>query len=320
MKVIKILIIQSPHYDFSGATLIEGLHILQAKGEVEVFTAESSNYASGLDYSHQLANDADILQYGRETADLVVKTSNQAVRSDLVESIDRPEKTVFIDGEDTHPYIEDPKKYPLYFKREMRLDVDHPKNVKPFPFAIENRYIHNPNEWEDRKFDVACMFGPHDSTKPWRREIEDKLNDMDLENSVIGQLYGGVPDRQDIDTGNRDHPDYYNVLALSKIAVDAHGAHECNSARFWESLACGCLLVTRRNLIHMPHPFENGIHMFEFQDPLSLGYIIPNLLKDDTTMQKIANEALVHAMNFHTTEARVNQFLSECYREGLINK
>ena len=322
---MKILVVQTPHYDFCAASLIEGLNDLEIAGEVEeLYCTEASNYgANGLKGSQAVLELYEAKQFAKDQAGLVIITSNNDVKENILEDIADKSKFVYIDGEDVFQYKKNPHDFALYFKRELRKEgmVVHP-NVKPFPFAAEKRYFLR-KSWYDKKYSVSCMFGPHDTTKPWRTDIEKALSAANLKDSLIGAVYGGSP-LSKIDTGNRDHSNYYEALALSKMSVDAHGAYECNSGRYWESLANCCCLFTRKNLIDMPFPFVDGEHLIEFETPEelaeSLEFYIDNTgcIQHETYIKKIAKAGYQHLKTYHTTKARAQYLLSECKKAGII--
>ena len=313
-KKMKILIIQTSEYDFCSASLIEGLNCLIAKGvKVEIKCSERSNYAA-TKYWNFCDTNSDSLQNFGDESDFVLITSNNGVKEGLIKS-SWEDKLVYLDGEDKYIYNRKPEDYLIYFKREMRINQEHEHNVFPFPFAAENRYFHIKPDFENfhihRNISVCCMFGPHDSTKPWRKNIEDKLIEMNIQNSFIKNNYDGIS-TVDIDTGGRDHSSYYATLANSKIAVDAYGAYGCNAGRFWESLAAGCLLFTQPILIHMPNAF-NINHLIQFSSPSTMEKEIKDFLRDtkeaNKMMVEIAKNGYEHLLRYHTTEARARYFL-----------
>lgn len=311
---MQILIVQSPHYDFNAATLIQGLintNILDEENKLILGSVESSNYASDIklepeDVGH-FANDSDI----------IFLCSNQGVQEHYLNNINNwKERVVYIDGEDVYDFNRDPDDFLLYFKREKRLSVHHKENVRPMPFAIEDRYYRCFPLWEDgsfykRKWNLSCMFGPHDNTKPWRSEIERSLIDKNYVQSFIGSLYGGGG-YVTVDTGNRDHLDYYTVMSQSKLAVDAHGAHECNSARYWEILANGSCLITRKNLIDMPYALIDGKHCLEYTTVDDLLSIIDNMYHTDFALARdISYESYHYCLENHRTHSRAKYILEQ---------
>jgi len=279
--------------------------------------AERSNYAELDGYYSHYEEDENVIKKFAMSADLIILCSNNNVKEYLAFDTGRTD-IVYIDGEDTHPYKKDPKDFAIYFKREMRLDQEHSDNVKPFPFACEDRYF-TPFNPKDKKFNVACMFGPHDDTKPWRTDIEGWLKQANIPDSVIGQLYGGYAVHSTLDTGGRDHSHYYKVLAQSKMSVDAHGAYECNSARYWESLANGCLLLTRKNLIEMPNPYMHGHDIYEYETEQHLMDFITYLMENDVVRIEMAKSSFRHTKECHTTAARAEYLLNEVRLEGLLS-
>lgn len=323
---MQILVIQSPHYDFNAATLIQGLINLKLSNDewanLQLGAVEQSNYAIGHIIDISLPEE-DIVPYGRDS-DIIFLCSNNGVRENLLDQIvtteDYNKKVVYVDGEDVHQFKKNPENFLLYFKREMRLDQQHADNVRPMPFASEDRYFQQYHSIEggqmlenfsSRRYSLTCMFGPHDNSKPWRQTIEETLKAMNYKDSFIGQLYGGGKSSS-IDTGGRDHVDFYSVLCRSKLSVDAHGAFECNSARFWEIVANASCLISRKNLIHMPNPFVNGVHFFEFRDTDELIGIIDNCYSDNfKRAAEVAMAGYWHTIKYHTTEERVRYMMKE---------
>jgi len=303
---MKIFIIQTPYYDFNSATLIQGLRKYSIYFNVEIKCSEKSNYASipGSDFS---VSENEITK-NVEEADIVVITSNQGVKYQYVDLEKYRNKTVFIDGNDRYLLERKTSNYALYFKREMLTRVDYEDNVFPFPFGIEDRYFYNIKG--NKNIPVSCMFGEHDDYKPWRRLIEERLNEIKQDNWVIGKVYGGNKSYS-IDTGDRDHKKYYEVLSRSLISVDAYGAFACNAARFWESIANKCLLFTQPILIQMPNQFSSE-HIVEYRDLEELQRKIEEYLVNHKEIERLSRNAFDYAIKYHTTYARAAYFLDIC--------
>ncbi len=322
--MLKILVIQSKFYDFCQSSLIEGLHELSLQNKVKFYCTEQSNYSKVEgQYDHTLYDDNVAVKFGKDIADLIILCSNQEAKDGIAESIFRPDKTIFVDGEDFSKYRKNTEHFALYFKREMLLSLEHPSNVKPFPFAIENRYFFKShdeilNNIKNKNIYLACMFGPHDETKPDRIWIENTLKNAKLENSVIGNMYDHK-NKVAVDTGNRDHSNYYETLYNSKICVDGYGSLNCNAARMWEGFANGCFILTQPIKIYMPYSFIRGEHYLDFDDEDSLLEAVYNLDNDDYR-EKVATNCFKYVLENHTTIARVSYLLKECELAGVINE
>ena len=138
---MKILVIQSPHYDFNAATLIQGLHNCIENGALhKLICAERSNYAELDGYYSYYEPDENTIKKYAISADLIILCSNNNVKEYLAFDTGRDD-IIYMDGEDTHPYIKDPNNFALYFKREMRLNLDHPNNQLLFVYSRPSQFL-----------------------------------------------------------------------------------------------------------------------------------------------------------------------------------
>ena len=300
---MKILVIQTPHYDALSSTLIQGLKKLELKNQIEeVRCVEDSNY------SNDKMSFGEALRYGRKS-DLIVLTSNNGVQEDLIKSIDRMEKTVYLDGEDYGDLKKNPSDFPLYLKKEKRLSETHPKNVIALPIAIEDRFL-LPFDFDKKNMEVVCMLGLCGNTKPWRTEIEERMKLRNFENSFVGELYGGT--KKDVANTERHNDDYLEMMANSKRSIDSLGAYRANCFRFWESLALGCCLFTQPLEIPIPkNPLIEGEHYIVYKD----GYDLVLKLEDSISnneWREIAECGHEFVKKYHLTEHRAKYFLETC--------
>jgi len=343
----KILIIQTPHYDFTTSNLIEGLHhlITRRKEDIELFTTEESNYSYA--YNLGLLNnytmkEEEVVEYGQQEADIIVLTSNRDIKLNLVKKINRPEKMVYLDGLDEYNLADYPHKYVCYFKREFIVgtiyDENKTDNMIPFPFGIENRYFTKYVDGDNlaiHELDVSklkfpkekdimfsCMFGKTDKMKPWRTWISNTIQGMALKNSVTSAVYGndGLYKRKFyINTGGRYHYSYYESLYNARISVDGYGAFGASTSRFWESLANGCLVLSQP----VRHAWPEGSKLIEDEDYVAYADSdelidkVRMLDKDLDLVDRIAKSGFKKVKKYHTSEARAKFFLKECKRFGL---
>jgi spore maturation protein CgeB len=103
------------------------------------------------------------------------------------------------------------------------------------------------------------------------------------------------------------------------MSVDAYGAHGCNAARFWEIIGQGSLLITQPVMIFMPYPFLEGQDYWEFKDMDQLEFVVRYALDNPDQTADMAKSAHSHALQYHSSPARViymlreaNKFIPDC--------
>jgi hypothetical protein len=90
---VNVLFVTTPRYDYTTATLVEGLNALEG---IELRTTTAGNYAR----PQQVLGREDALAYGRSAA-LLILGYNRGVDADLHWSIDNPRAIrIFVDGGD----------------------------------------------------------------------------------------------------------------------------------------------------------------------------------------------------------------------------
>ena len=303
---MKILCIHPPHFDHSFATLSEGLKELKKEQEIEIKWTAKSNYA---DEKHILS-DGEAIEFGKE-ANLILVTSNNGVKHHIHEAIGDYSKTIYIDGEDSYQYRENPSRFAVYFKREMRLETDHHlSNVVPLPFAAESRYFYW-KEGTEKELDLSCTFGPSDDSKPWRPKIEDALKRAHFENSFIGQVSPSMWQQEGKTAGSDE---YYWTIARSKVSVSARGGQGANiCGRQFEVLANFSCLVDQRIYVAFDYPLINGIHYVAYDNENDVVDAVKYALEEDRWAE-IAKNSYEYTKKYHTSKARAIYFLLTCVK------
>ena len=339
---MKILIVCSPEYDFTASQTCEGLHNLkiQDKQNIDFRVTEKSNYSycysSGLMHNYYIS-DKEAVDFGKES-DLIILCSNRFVKEHIVEMINKPEKTIYIDGLDEYQFYKEPSHYILYFKREKMRFLNYADNIFPFPMCTENRYftchidgdldkIYNLDcsklnfKYNHKNLSVSCMFGKTDKKKIWREWIQQTVSDMNIENSTIKPIYSKSIDKTKfyIDTGKRYHYDYCENLFNSKISIDGLGASGASTSRFWESLANGCCLFTQHIQVEFPdHNFVENEDYISFDDKDDLKDKLNYLLKNENELQIIAENGFKKTIKYHSSKNRVQYLLDKCKEYKII--
>ncbi len=223
---------------------------------------------------------------------------------------------IFSEGEDYQSFITirhiKNKYHPaVCFKREYIQDEInrnggdlHP--IYPLPFCAVTDNM--PPDNENKDIDVFGIFG---STFPIREHIVRLLNtspDLSGYNVYVGinNFSNPIPNNKSM----LPYQDYLKLMARAKINVVARGWGN-DSVRRFEAM-CYSGLVMSDNLPTMtPEPFVDKQHIVYYNNDLS-GLIeqIKHYLNNNEDRKRIGKAGREHCMVHHTTQARVQQFLS----------
>jgi hypothetical protein len=316
---IKLLIVQCSEYDYTVATLIEGLHEYCKNNKDIIFKCVSdSNYAKH--YKDYTISEQDIEEYVK-SCDFIVTTSNRWVRYDLVKKFYNINKVIFLDGSDSMDFTADPKDFVLYFKREL-LKENKILNVKPFPFAAENRYFFNNNIdlnnlynsfekiWDNKLIKVCCLLST-DNNRNHRYKIKNTIDSKysGFEWYVGDPVMGGTKTGIDSIVGKLHNDAYYDLLKNTKISVDAWGAGKL-TGRMFESLANGCLLFQQPidDLLYYDELKVDKEIVFYYNE----GELIEKIeyyINNEKESKDIAYNGFVKLLKSHTTLSRAKYFI-----------
>ena len=318
MKRIAI-IIPSQGEDYLKSTVLDGLSQLSREGHVEFRVSSILKKDEFADYAC-VADLILIIWWGKKKFDL-----------ELVERINRWERTVFIDGSEvgsnngmTHRYDFDIqygilsgtdhgpgapnqvmlKQCALYFRREK----PYGSGIMPLPYGIEERYTKYYDANKEKDIDFACMFG-QDEYPRMRRHAKKLLTKWCDAN---GFTYRVEP--------TKTADEFYQLLARAKVGVSIGGGGY-DTARFWEILANNCLVLCERIDIFQPDSgafdYEriwefNNLYDFQYQlekigEFLRTGYTTVDLTTEYNAI-----------LETHGAKARVLTILYEARKKGII--
>ena len=319
----KILFINNPHYNHSSATLLEGLIENKEEYDLELYCTTPYNYAMIKNKWDYVVYSKDAVEKLVDICDVVVLVNDGYSPKAAVPFEVRKEKGVYLDSNDHADYLDSPINYKFYLKREMRMNEEHLENVFPFWFAAENRYYFGGKDfetlWKNKKTSLACMMGI-DKMKPWRFEISNilKWTYEQREDFILDPVYGGADDSE-LDTGQRHWSNFFDALVGSKVSVDGYGAGLANNTgRFFESIACGCVLFYQPITTYLANPFTDGENIMIYDSTAHLVEKINSIIDDDKKMKEIAYAGFNHVLNYHTTKRRGYEFLELCKGFNLI--
>jgi len=307
-----VFIISPFHYCHCVATLVEGLQ----KSGIKVFSNTSHNYVK-----NQLFNIDTAIKVA-EKCDVVVLAHSaleEKYKEILLPLVNSVRVDVFLDGSDNKEYEAQPSDYKLYLKREYLGTTEN--NVHPFLFGIEDRYFAHTNKahqeiWSNKIDDLVCIMSACEK-RPWRFDIIQSLKDtFDKDDTVFVGEYREGTALTSVDTGDRHFSGYFGKLLGSRISVDAYGAFGARqTGRFWESIANGCLVMYQNiEPYRWNNTFEDGIHFISYSDTDELIEKACYYVGNPDKAEEIARKGYDHALEYHTTSCRSNEFLSLCER------
>jgi hypothetical protein len=184
----------------------------------------------------------------------------------------------------------------------------HSSKLKPLPLS----YIENPN------------FNPSDSKTisvsyivrlPIYLNIRHKLGEIKIfkERVKIARflkqfknsfIYLDLQHRKGL-----PHETYLRILSQSLCSVSTFGAGY-DTYRYWEIPYSGSVLISRKPRTLIPNNFEEGKHVFFFDNLRELKQHVKYLIEDPDTAIKIGREAREFVMKYHSPEARARMIIN----------
>ena len=307
---MKILYINSSVYDFLTASIIEGLNALSKEMPLELICTAQANYAR----RYQVWS-RDRIRRNHGRFDLVILGTNRGVDTELFQDLDCSSRAICIDGADSPEFAHPPQHFCLYFKRELLVAPS--ANILPCPFAVERRWLY-PLSKRIKYFLSAC-FGP---TTPCRTRLLEFLGSLRLDNTHVGvvrqnrwQAIAGICRGQSSFHAALQHrfavghnSRYYQVLQASRLALAPHG-EGVDTARWWEILGCGSVLVAPESRLCMPFPFVPGEHYLSYASHDDLAEKLSWANGNRAEVNRIQLAARSHVLRHHTSKERARQIV-----------
>lgn len=200
------------------------------------------------------------------------------------------------------------------------------KNVYPLPFGIEDRVINKFND--NPEFLLSCMI--RTSRVVERNKLVDFLKNkqkhidkifLDLipydDESWKEMERNGASDisLKKSDRGYANHNKaYYHQLNNSVACISIPGGG-FETFRYWEILASGSLLVSKRNALKMPNELVEGVHYLGFDTIDDLDETIQFIIENPSKIRKIRREGYDYSMNNHRSVNRAKYLISTVFNE-----
>ncbi|MBI3118687.1 MAG: glycosyltransferase [Candidatus Hydrogenedentes bacterium] len=175
-----------------------------------------------------------------------------------------------------------------YFKREMLQGVEYGKDVYPLPFAYPaERAVKAVSQDKSNDF----FWAGHRISGLRRLYLEA------LEQRLGRPLDATMPPEE-----------YIERLRESVIGLNCFG-FGFDTVRYWEVPANGCMLLSERLPIHVPHNFVEDESAVFFDDIAELESKLDYYLQHRQDALAIAQAGHAHLLQYHTAAARAGQML-----------
>ncbi len=181
-----------------------------------------------------------------------------------------------------------PERAAGYFKREMLACYRYPERTFPLPFAYADAKVPQP----------VCTERPN--ALFWAGHRQFGLRRLYLEH--IEQAFGMRLDHK------YSQSEYTQALASSRIGINIFGGG-FDTVRYWEIPAHGCMLLSERLPIRIPHNFRDGESAVFFDDLEDLDAKLKYYLAHPEEAAEIARAGHAHLIRHHTASARARHML-----------
>ena len=175
-----------------------------------------------------------------------------------------------------------------YFKREMIASVDYGPNTFPLPFA-----------YADNRVPVNVP-GPRTEDLFWAGHRQFGLRRLYLEHieAKLGRNF----------EAEYTQDEYAQMLRCARIGLNIFGKG-FDTVRYWELPAHGCMLLSERPPIRIPHDFRDGESAVFFDDMRELEEKLDYYLAHPEEAEVIGCAGYEHLKRHHTGSARARQAL-----------
>jgi len=182
------------------------------------------------------------------------------------------------------------------FKREMLACADYGPNTFPMPFSYADG--RTPGE----------LTGERPEALFWAGKRQDGMRRVYL--PYIEAKFGLKLD------ANYPQKAYVQAIERARIGLNLFGLG-FDTVRYWELPAHGCMLLSERPPIRIPHNFRDGESAVFFDDAADLEAKLAHYLAHPEQTEAIAAAGRRHFSEYHTASARARQLLGRV--EEILN-
>jgi hypothetical protein len=329
MKLALILPINKS--DYLTNTVLDGLIDLN-DGVLKIDFVTTCGYPSPFDIKKYEKKESDFIEFAKDADKILFFWGKNNTNYALAEKIGLWKKTIFIDGSELGKNNRfDLKLHNAVISGEYKgigsIDFDllnkchsyyrrekpYLNGIKPFPFGIERRYRNDFSENKIRDIDFTCIFG-QDEFPSLRKEARDYLEKFCKRNSFSYHTRKTNGFSFFNTNKNAGREEFYDILSRSKVGISIGGGGY-DTARFWEVLGSGAVLLTEKIDIYNNDSRLKYDRIFQFEPNLDdfkiqLDIVAKYIRSDYETDLGKLNTEYAKVISEHSTAARVKEILN----------
>ncbi len=197
--------------------------------------------------------------------------------------------------------------FDLVLKREVLVGTEPLKNVIPFPFGF-----HMPRVPASLRANSGVRFEKKYQVSFWAVESHPvRTEALKMLEPLWDCRENGTERNQKFRKYKRKGNFYLEELRRCQVVLNFRGVG-WDTLRYWEVPAVGGFMISEKPGIEIPNNFEHGQHLLFCQSDLSdLVELCEWALKNPEKREDMAKAGQQHALQFHSSLARAEQFLRE---------
>lgn len=306
----RLLMLCHEHSDYGFDTLFEGLHRILGNDKVMEFPWKPSLHGDAPEIAKDYPCTFNLPGTPRD-AEWVCSALREGLFDavlycDTLLQLDRPLVRRIVDAagdiplfildtwDDGGDYLDDVLSYLdrpsacAYFKREMLACGAYSPNTFPLPFSYPDGRV------------TRDIGGERSRPFFWAGKRQDGTRSLYLD--YIEKRFGFSLDSK------LSQEEYARTLDQAAIGLNLFGLG-FDTVRYWELPAHGCMLLSERPPIRIPHNFVDGESAVFFGDLPELEAKLASYLDHPKDAARIAHAGYDHFLRYHTNSTRAKQLL-----------
>ncbi len=326
MKVSVIL--PNGKSDYLANTVLDGLLELSTIDKDLVFKI-TTNYPNPFNIKEYELSNSEFTDFANDADLIILCWGKNSTNYDLANNINKWNKTIFIDGSELGKNNRFDKKIIqevldgtykgigaidqdmlIKCKAYYRREKPYINGIIPFPFGIENRYRKFYKKDIKRDIDFTCIFG-QDEYPIMRRQVKEYLEKFCKKNNLICKTKRTSDFNFDDNTKIAGRDEFYEILSRTKVGISIGGGG-FDTARFWEILGSGAILMTEKIDIDNTNLKYKRIKEFsDFEDfKIKLDQMANYLKNEYNNDIEILDDEYIDVISKHSTIARIKDILN----------